>query len=123
MAEATGLAGLVVLARVAPKTADSHHPDQWFAPISGALPPAYRAAQSKHEELLMQRRFIHKTFAGSIAVVALLVAGLASAKPASGAENFGNHVSRCARDVGFDAAHNPGMHRGAAGWDGSACQS
>ena len=70
----------------------------------------------------MKRRFIHKTLAGPVAVLALLVAGLASAHPASGAENFGNHVSRCARDVGFDAAHNPGMHRGAAGWDGSACQ-
>lgn len=70
----------------------------------------------------MKRRFIHKTFVGPIAVVALLVSGLASAKPASGAANFGNHVSKCARDVGFGAAHNPGMHRGAAGWDGSVCQ-
>ena len=70
----------------------------------------------------MKHRFIHKTFVGSIAVAALLVSGLAGAKPASGAGNFGNHVSVCARDVGFDAAHNPGMHRGAAGWDGSACQ-
>ena len=112
----------MVLARVAPKTADSHHRDQWFARISEALPPAYRAAQSKQEELQMKRRFIRKTLAGPVAVLALLVAGLASAHPASGAENFGNHISRCARDVGFDAAHNPGMHRGAVGWDGSACQ-
>ena len=70
----------------------------------------------------MKRQFKHKAFAGSIAVVALLVSGLVSAKPALGAENFGNHASNCARGVGFNASHNPGMHRGAAGWDGSVCR-
>lgn len=34
---------------------------------------------------------------------------------------FGSHVSECASTMGFSGAHNPGMHQGAAGWDGMTC--
>ena len=47
-----------------------------------------------------------------------LPAAPALAKPSS---NFGSHVSVCAQTMGFSGSHNPGMHRGAAGWDGEAC--
>lgn len=70
----------------------------------------------------MKRRLMQGTVAAAIAVAALSVVGPASAQPAPGAQNFGGHVASCARDMGFDGAHNPGRHRGAAGWDGSECQ-
>jgi Ni/Co efflux regulator RcnB len=34
-----------------------------------------------------------------------------------GGQDFGRHVSTCARTMGFDGTNNPGMHRGFAGWD------
>lgn len=34
---------------------------------------------------------------------------------------FGDHVSDCALVQHVGADHNPGLHRGAAGWDGTAC--
>jgi hypothetical protein len=34
--------------------------------------------------------------------------------------DFGEQVVTCARDMGFNGQHNPGvMHRGYAGWDPS----
>lgn len=50
----------------------------------------------------------------------LLMPSAANAAPAS-AGSFGQHVRTCAQDMGFSGTHNPGMHRGAAGWDGAAC--
>jgi len=47
--------------------------------------------------------------------------GVANAEDAPAAPNFGHHVSSCGQTMGFDAAHNPGMHRGLAGWDGMPC--
>jgi hypothetical protein len=38
-----------------------------------------------------------------------------------GAGDFGQHVSQCAQQMGFSGDHNPGMHDGAAGWDGMSC--
>jgi hypothetical protein len=35
--------------------------------------------------------------------------------------NFGQHVRTCAQEMGFSGDHNPGMHHGAAGWDGTPC--
>ena len=70
----------------------------------------------------MKRRLMQGVSAAAIAVAALSVAGPASAQPAPGVQNFGSHVASCARDMGFDGAHNPGMHRGAAGWTGAECQ-
>lgn len=54
----------------------------------------------------------------AMAVVAL-VTGTAAASPAAAADDFGQHVSTCARTTGFDAQHNPGMHQGFHGWDPS----
>ena len=57
--------------------------------------------------------------------IALVMASLAvPAVPAlaSPPSNFGQHVSDCAQTMGFSGSHNPGMHHGAAGWDGEACQ-
>ena len=48
----------------------------------------------------------------------LLVAAPAQAAPAPAA-SYGQHVSACARTMGFDGAHNPGMHQGRSGWDPS----
>ncbi|MEO6144847.1 MAG: hypothetical protein ABIP19_12795 [Dermatophilaceae bacterium] len=58
-----------------------------------------------------------------VLVVTALAAG-AVALPAAGASAattdpaFGSHVAQCARTMGFNGAHNPGMHQGASGWDG-----
>jgi len=37
-------------------------------------------------------------------------------------DTFGNHVRDCVQTMGFSGSHNPGMHQGAAGWDGQPCQ-
>ena len=37
------------------------------------------------------------------------------------ADTFGQHVRDCAQTMGFSGTHNPGMHHGAAGWDGNPC--
>ena len=35
---------------------------------------------------------------------------------------YGERVVTCAHLMGgFSAGHNPGMHHGAAGWDGQTC--
>jgi len=47
-----------------------------------------------------------------------LPAAPALATPSS---NFGSHVRDCVKTMGFSGSHNPGMHRGAAGWDGEPC--
>lgn len=53
-----------------------------------------------------------------------LAAALFSITSAAGESNpsspdagaFGSHVAECAQAVGFDGAHNPGMHRGFSSW-------
>jgi hypothetical protein len=40
---------------------------------------------------------------------------------AGGAPDFGPHVRDCHSTMGFSGSMNPGMHRGAAGWDGLPC--
>ena len=51
-----------------------------------------------------------------------LPAAPALAGPLSTSNAFGQHVSTCAQDMGgFTGTHNPGMHRGAAGWDSGDC--
>lgn len=49
--------------------------------------------------------------------VTLPAAGASAATP-DAPPAFGNHVSECAKTMGFTGAHNPGMHPGAAGWGG-----
>lgn len=50
-----------------------------------------------------------------------LVPGVARATPPTERGEFGQHIANCALEHGFDAAHNPGMHHGRAGWDGTPC--
>ena len=52
-------------------------------------------------------------------VVAAAVLTLGAGAPASAESDFGEHVSTCARTMGFNADHNPGMHQGRHGWDPS----
>lgn len=60
------------------------------------------------------------------AIITTAIAGtvmLAGAAPAvaDGTTNFGTHVRDCQSRMGFSGSMNPGMHRGAAGWDGRPC--
>lgn len=59
--------------------------------------------------------------AGATLGLLLAVPAVANAQPVSTGPAFGHHVSDCAQTMGFNADHNPGMHRGAAGWDGMPC--
>jgi len=45
----------------------------------------------------------------------------ASAALAAPGPDYGHHIVDCAQTVGFSGTHNPGMHHGAAGWDGMTC--
>jgi hypothetical protein len=56
------------------------------------------------------------------AVLAFAPAGAGAAAVGQPAANFGQHVRTCAQTMGFSGEHNPGMHHGAAGWDGMPCQ-
>ncbi|WP_436498247.1 hypothetical protein [Actinokineospora sp. HUAS TT18] len=58
--------------------------------------------------------------AAVIAIATLVVPGVGAAQAGTGQE-FGDHVSTCARVMGFHGDHNPGTHTGYAGWDGHAC--
>ncbi len=40
---------------------------------------------------------------------------------ATPSDNFGSHVRACAQSMHFSGSHNPGMHQGAAGWNGTPC--
>jgi len=57
-----------------------------------------------------------------IATAALMLGSASAALAATGPE-FGQHVVTCAQTVGLSGTHNPGMHHGAAGWDGMTCHS
>ena len=55
----------------------------------------------------------------SVVVFAVAGAGVLAATPAQAADSnadFGQHVSTCARTMGFNSAHNPGVHHGKTGW-------
>lgn len=58
-------------------------------------------------------------------IATALVAGLLVAPTApafAGAPStFGSHVRACKQTMSFSGTHNPGMHSGAAGWDGHSC--
>ena len=58
-----------------------------------------------------------------LAAATVTAAVVLSAGPsvAAGGPAYGEHVSHCARTVGFSSTHNPGMHQGARGWDGMTC--
>lgn len=48
--------------------------------------------------------------------VLLPSSGASAATPDQGPA-FGQHVSQCAKTMGFSGLHNPGMHQGKSGWD------
>lgn len=57
------------------------------------------------------------------AVVLLQVSPASATSDVGGSESvasgaaFGEHVADCAHGAGFSGTHNPGVHRGARGWD------
>jgi hypothetical protein len=71
---------------------------------------------------------IRHLLATTTAAAGLLTGAVLALAPAAGATtdtapaNFGQHVRQCAQTMGFSGQHNPGMHDGAAGWDGMPCQ-
>lgn len=69
----------------------------------------------------MKNRLMCGTVALAIVIGGLSGTGSARAQSSSGSDGFGRHVASCVRAGGFDGAHNPGMHRGSAGWDGDDC--
>lgn len=66
-----------------------------------------------------------RTLLRTTAAVALAAVGLFAAGPAQAAtsdSDFGQHARSCAQTMGFDGAHNPGMHQGRSGWEpGHTC--
>lgn len=62
-------------------------------------------------------------FGRPIAAAALTAFVLLLASPATAVSGptFGDHVTQCARTMGFSGSHNPGMHQGAHNWDGMTC--
>ncbi len=59
-----------------------------------------------------------------LATTTLIVGFLAlpgAAAQATPSDTFGSHVRACAQSMHFSGSHNPGMHRGVAGWDGIPC--
>jgi hypothetical protein len=67
------------------------------------------------------RRLLPAAVLASAAVM-LAPTTAGAATTAAAPANFGQHVRTCAQTMGFSGEHNPGMHRGAAGWDGMPCQ-
>jgi hypothetical protein len=67
------------------------------------------------------RRLAAIAGAAAILVAAVPATGRAQPLGAESGRTFGQHVASCARDMGFDGAHNPGMHQGFAGWPGDDC--
>ena len=62
------------------------------------------------------------TLALPFAVAVLLATpAIAQAQPTQAGPGFGQHVSQWAQTMGFNADHNPGMHHGVSGWDGTQC--
>lgn len=57
------------------------------------------------------------------AAIALTAAPGALTAAAVADPGFGQHVSDCAQGQHLGAEHNPGMHHGATGWDGTACHA
>ncbi len=65
-------------------------------------------------------RILLKAVTATTISAAALFAPVAASAQTTGAD-FGRHVSHCSQTMGFSGTHNPGMHRGFAGWDGEPC--
>ena len=62
------------------------------------------------------RRLTTAAVAAAALVVAAPAAAWAQPDGAESGRDFGQHVAAHADHMGFDGAHNPGMHWGFAGW-------
>ena len=89
-----------------------------------APPPACPHRTSLALNGVITMRKLTLSLAGAALAAAFAAPVTASAEPAfigSGAD-YGQHVAACAEAMGgFTADHNPGMHQGRSGWDGSTC--
>lgn len=57
-----------------------------------------------------------------VAMAAIALVPLTVSADSGSGRDFGQHVANCAQLMGgFSGSHNPGMHQGFAGWDGSIC--
>jgi hypothetical protein len=59
--------------------------------------------------------------AAASAILVLGTPAAASAEVEPSGQDFGKHVSDCARTLGHSGSHNPGMHQGFSNWDGLPC--
>jgi hypothetical protein len=53
----------------------------------------------------------------AMTVVAMTWTTAGGATAGSGGRDFGDHVSTCVQEHGFDGGMNPGMHTGYVDWD------
>lgn len=65
----------------------------------------------------MLERITRRAVSGTVVAGAVITIVTGAWTPAAAADDFGHHVSTCARTTGFSGDHNPGMHRGFQGWD------
>jgi hypothetical protein len=65
-------------------------------------------------------RTLAASIAGAAAALVLVAPATALADSATAAQ-YGQHVRDCAQTMGLSGEHNPGMHHGYAGWDGTTC--
>jgi hypothetical protein len=72
-------------------------------------------------EVMMRRTLILSGLMPATIGVLLVASPTAGAQTVPAGSEFGHHVAECAQTMGFDGAHNPGMHRGVSSWDGTSC--
>ena len=71
---------------------------------------------------MLKRVSLAVLVAAAIGLVPVVASADASSAPTG--HEFGQHVAQCTHMMGgFSGSHNPGMHRGFAGWNGMACMS
>ena len=64
---------------------------------------------------------IRRALVTTAMTVASVLVVPSTADAAAYSASFGQHVRACAQTMGFSGTHNPGMHQGAAGWNGMTC--
>jgi len=75
-----------------------------------------RVRHPKDGEGIMQG-LVRRLVVIGAAAAAVVVTPVAAWADSGTGQEFGQHVSACARTMGFDGTHNPGMHQGFAGWE------
>jgi hypothetical protein len=56
-----------------------------------------------------------------VAITAIAIVLVPAVAWADTGRDFGGHVVNCARTIGFNGQHNPGMHQGFAGFTPHTC--